>query len=218
MGSKSPRGQSIVLEQTERLRPARGAPPDRAVAAASWAAQIAEAEPFAGDAELQADGSLREVRVTDTLTPRVEPAAARPVIIRSVISQLGQAVSLNLAERPVELSLEPAELGRVRLTLSATEGGFNINVLAERPETLDLMRRNAEALAAEYRALGYASVNLSFGQAGDGRGFEDGGAQHQKGHDEARPQDDTGAIPGGRADVPALHLALAASDRLDIRL
>lgn len=66
----------------------------------------------------------------------------------------------------VEVSLQPAELGRVRMTLSAAEGGITVLIQAERPETLDLMRRNIEALEAAIGDLGYDDVAFSFGDAG----------------------------------------------------
>ena len=70
-----------------------------------------------------------------------------------------------------EIALNPEELGRVRLTLTASEGALSLVVLTDRPETQELLRRHIDVLAQEFRALGYESVSFSFnaeGQSEDG--------------------------------------------------
>lgn len=63
----------------------------------------------------------------------------------------------------LELTLAPEELGRIRLNLLPDGDRLRMVVQAERPEILDLLRRNADALAAELRGAGFASTNFSFG-------------------------------------------------------
>lgn len=63
----------------------------------------------------------------------------------------------------LELSLSPEELGKVRLLMTPEGDKIRIVIQAERPETLELMRRNTETLAAELRQSGYASTSFSFG-------------------------------------------------------
>lgn len=68
-----------------------------------------------------------------------------------------------------EVRLEPAELGKVRLTLSEAEGGaMTVVISAERPETMDLLRRHVGALSAELRQLGYGDVSYEFDGSGNG--------------------------------------------------
>ena len=69
-----------------------------------------------------------------------------------------------LRDGPVELSLSPEELGKVKMTLSATDGAMTLVVTAERHDTLDLLRRNIDQLAQDFRDLGYDSLEFSFGQ------------------------------------------------------
>lgn len=69
-----------------------------------------------------------------------------------------------LAQGAVEITLSPEELGRVRMTLSAGEGGMVVSVLAERAETLELMRRNIDQLARDLQAMGYAGLSFAFGR------------------------------------------------------
>lgn len=76
-------------------------------------------------------------------------------------------------DRPVEISLNPKELGRVRMNISAAEVGITVSVVAERPETLDLMRRNIEQLAREFQSIGYEDINFAFSQGESNSGFSD---------------------------------------------
>ena len=64
--------------------------------------------------------------------------------------------------RPVEIALNPEELGRVRMTLHSSDGGIQVTLFADRPETNDLLRRNIDMLATEFRELGYTSVSFTF--------------------------------------------------------
>lgn len=69
-------------------------------------------------------------------------------------------------DRQVEITLNPEELGRVRMALQTTETGVIVTIAAERTETLDLMRRHIDQLAAELRQLGYFSIGFAFSERG----------------------------------------------------
>lgn len=77
--------------------------------------------------------------------------------------QVAEAL-VNAPNRAVELTLAPEELGKVRMTLHAQDSTMTVAVQAERPETLDLMRRHIDSLAREFREMGYADVSFDFGQ------------------------------------------------------
>jgi flagellar hook-length control protein FliK len=66
-------------------------------------------------------------------------------------------------DRPVEVTLSPEELGRVRISLSTHDGALTMSVHADRPETLDLLRRNIDQLAQDFRDLGFRDLSFSFG-------------------------------------------------------
>jgi hypothetical protein len=83
-------------------------------------------------------------------------------LVPAISRQIAQ-VAFHAPDGPVELTLSPEELGRVRLTLATTDGGISVSVQAERPETLDLIRRNIEHLARDFRDLGYSSTAFTFG-------------------------------------------------------
>ena len=184
------------------------------------------AQIVAADAALSADPAvepasetvMRDVAAPERLATALPPGdlaerggLARVQLVRSVAAQMADGIRLD-PSRPVEIRLDPQELGQVRLTLSFGEHGTSIALLAERPETLDLMRRHAELLAAEFQRLGLGDVAFSFAGGREGSPHE------------GTPGAGTGA--SGLPDVAAedvheaspLRLSLAGGDGLDIRL
>lgn len=135
-----------------------------------------------------------------------------PQTARQIAVQISEAVARG-ADRPINLTLNPAELGRVRISLSAGDGVMLVSVLAERPETLDLMRRNIDMLAQEFRNIGYDGSGFSFAQdAGGSAGNGEDGDGHR-----ATPGDP----PDRPTTMPAAQIAAVPTgptDRLDIRL
>jgi hypothetical protein len=65
-------------------------------------------------------------------------------------------------EHRVEIRLDPPELGRVQIHLTPVDGGVQAVVLADRPETQDLLRRHAGSLAQELGDAGFGNVSLDF--------------------------------------------------------
>ena len=90
-------------------------------------------------------------------------AAAAPETARQAAAQIAVAVT-NSNGKTTEIALNPEELGRVKLSLSGGDSVIIVNVLAERPETQDLLRRHIDILAQEFRELGYTSISFSFGE------------------------------------------------------
>ncbi|MEL7211325.1 MAG: flagellar hook-length control protein FliK [Pseudomonadota bacterium] len=84
----------------------------------------------------------------------------RPEVQRAVMVQLAQAQLKP--DQPVELRLDPQELGQVRMVLTSQEQSLTLVMSAERPETLDLMRRHIDQLAQEFQEMGYTDLNFSF--------------------------------------------------------
>jgi flagellar hook-length control protein FliK len=67
-----------------------------------------------------------------------------------------------------DILLDPQDLGRVRLSLEGNEAGLVVIIAAERAETSDLLRRNADLLLAEFREAGYENLSFSFADHGPG--------------------------------------------------
>ena len=72
------------------------------------------------------------------------------------------AIIARRADGPVELSLAPAELGRLHVSLLQDGDILRVVIRAERGETLDLLRRNADSLMQEIRSAGFAGGSFSF--------------------------------------------------------
>ena len=151
--------------------------------------------------------SAVEVRAA---TQATTPAAPTRGEAAAVLRQLADALPGTPAPGSVELTLNPPELGRVRLSLAPSEAGIAVLVQAERPETLDLIRRHADQLAQDFRAMGYGATAFAFWQAPDGPAFGAGGMVPG-----AQDTEDPSAPPGETAVAPQPRAALAG---LDLRL
>jgi hypothetical protein len=68
-----------------------------------------------------------------------------------------------------EIELAPAELGRLRIALHASEAGLQVAITADRPETLDLVRRQLEGFQRGLASEGVTldRLELSGGGAGE---------------------------------------------------
>lgn len=94
--------------------------------------------------------------------PRAVQSGAAPSVARAVVAQLAVTVQ-TLASGATEIALNPEELGKVRLQMTHQDQGITVSIIAERPETMDLIRRNLDALIDELRAQGYGDVSFDFG-------------------------------------------------------
>lgn len=73
-----------------------------------------------------------------------------------------------------EIRLNPEELGRVRIALTPTETGLSVAILADRPETADLLRRNLDVLAQDFKDIGYQDLMFEFSDSQE-NATDDGG-------------------------------------------
>lgn len=131
-----------------------------------------------------------------SITPRDQP----------VVFQVSQAI--EAAETgAIELRLDPAELGKVRITMSARDGVMLATIAVERAETLELLRRNSESLDMTFNDQGFGETVLDFQQ------FDQG--------DESEKPDEP-SFASGSADasdmLPTGIILQQTSDGLDIRL
>ncbi|MFC3181856.1 flagellar hook-length control protein FliK [Cypionkella sinensis] len=67
----------------------------------------------------------------------------------------------------VDVLLQPEELGHVKFQIQQHGDSLRILLSAERPETVELLRRHADQLLQEFRQSGFAQASLSFGQWGE---------------------------------------------------
>ena len=144
----------------------------------------------------------------DVQVVKALPQAVAPGIIQTILN----AVSTH-PDRPVELMLNPEELGRVRLTMQSNEGNMAVMISVERPETLELLRRNIDQLAAQLREIGYQ--NLSFDFAGE-QGAFDGGAEDQQ-TSTGQPSNSADISPENISTGP-VYISGKSQTGVDIRL
>ena len=166
---------------------------------------------------------LSEVGFTSELSAQESPATSRvqqttllqqPDLPRNIAVQIAQAMRQGGAERPMELVLSPAELGRVRISMQAGDGAMTVHVMADRPETLDLMRRHIDMLAQEFHDIGFGTAEFAFGQ-----NAPESDAQRNDDPSAANGSTHTALDPTENIDDVAVPTALTLqSDRVDIRL
>lgn len=201
-------------------------------AQSSAAAQMAALQPLSRDALgmkdksdplLTLDGGTEELRFDLRGTSGSTGSQQSSSVFAPTRAELPRGIAMQLAEtvrampdRAVDIALSPEELGRVRLSITTTEGGVTLHVLAERPETLELMRRHADQLARDLAGLGFASIDLAFGQGRD-PGDRDG----DRSSADSRARSDRPADGAAAADPAAAvrnHITLGPNGGLDIRI
>ena len=119
--------------------------------------------------------------VSTPVTPRDAMPLATTLTPQPFVQVLQAHVSSPVPDGVV-LTLAPEELGRLQMIIQTTDDMLTIAIQADRPETVELMRRHADQLAQELRQAGFAQTNFSFSQ-----GNSQGGMQGQ-GQNFARPQ------------------------------
>ncbi len=156
--------------------------------------------------------AVKDTAVGHTIrdTPQAMPiAAARAETARTIAGQLAASISTRPNTGGVEIALNPEELGRVSISLNGREDGFHLSIAAERPETLDLMRRHIAILSAELEKLGYGDLSLDLSMSGDS-------SQHG---DPSEPDPSSETVEMVRdADHKAPTLSAGPERGLDMRL
>lgn len=133
--------------------------------------------------------------------------AQRAEMPRHVVFQIAEAVQRG-GDKGIDLMLNPAELGRVKISLATADTGIVVSIVAERPETLDLLRRHIDVLAQDFHDIGYDSAEFAFGQ---------NGAEPESGNGGNASSDSTfEGAPGGEPNRQVITGIV--SDRVDIRL
>lgn len=125
--------------------------------------------------------------------PPAAPTVAAP-LPAAVPAQIVQAAA-DSGSPVTEIRLSPDELGSLRIELRTEGDRAFVTLCAERAETLDLLRRHSDRLAADFRAAGFVQVDLGFGPwSGPGAGPDQGAGPappvpERQGLTEAAPPD-----------------------------
>jgi hypothetical protein len=166
---------------------------------------------FAGTPLSEIEPSSRSMPVAAQTSSHANPALAKSVAV-----QIARSISPG-SDTVVEITLDPIELGKIRMTLQPSETGINVQILGERSEIIELMRRNASHLEAEFEVLGYDDINFDF--------FHDGQNDEFHAPDELAGQNDDdfergdNLQPGGPRDLRNGNQSqMTSQDALDLRL
>ncbi len=124
-------------------------------------------------------------------TSAVVGAAALPTQV--IAALIAASPPANVTADRVEVILSPEELGKVQMDFRGDGDAMRVFLTAERPETLDLLRRHGDLLVTELRQAGFSGASLSFGHWG----------QSQRGTGDQLPQTNT-ALAAGRDAVPPI--------------
>ncbi|KPQ07019.1 MAG: Flagellar hook-length control protein [Rhodobacteraceae bacterium HLUCCA12] len=141
--------------------------------------------------------------------PEIAGARGQPDLGRETAHQIATQVT-QLGKGRFELSLSPGELGKVDMWLHDSDNRLTLTVNAERPETMDLIRRHIGLLEQELRQMGLGSLSLQLG---------DNGAPGSRGEQQGRDGAAVDAAVGAEPVAPNPSTAPGvARDHLDLRL
>ncbi|WP_283646686.1 flagellar hook-length control protein FliK [Marinovum algicola] len=111
----------------------------------------------------QAESLLRQSRSQGPPT-----AHAAQTMAREIAQQMAPVVRAMPGEF-TEITLRPEELGRVQMRMRGQEGQILLQVVTERPETHDLMRRHIDVVERAFRDLGYSEIAFEFSTSGQSK-------------------------------------------------
>ncbi len=159
-------------------------------------------------------GMATSVLPVSTAPSPIDPEVSHTLypipVAPSDVPRLLASIALDRPAQTIDLRLDPVELGSVSFAMDNTPTGLTITITAERPETIDLMRRHADQFLADLRQAGFANPSLNFGQSSGGQEYRNPGQD--------RPAPTTG-LP-----LPTAHEPFASPARpvaqtgLDLRL
>lgn len=207
-------GSRVVAASREALR-ANTVPPTTSVAMTQPAERTLESDFSTPSSEVEISTPVSQIRssfesapMATRLTPVATPQAGQ--VMQSVV----QAV--NDRKFPIEIALDPPELGSVRISILSSESSVSFVVHTDRPETADLMRRHVAMLQDALAERSGTQVNVSFSNTGEG-----GDARRDANSNPNHPELDGVVLDDGVAQVStvARDQAHALIDgRLDLKL
>ncbi|WP_420861719.1 flagellar hook-length control protein FliK [Algirhabdus cladophorae] len=156
-----------------------------------------------------------DINAPQTISSTPTVSMTKPAIAELVARQIAEGMRIAANPQTVQIELDPAELGRVRLNLTPADGAMALTVVTDRADTSELLRRNIEILAEEFRQLGYSELTFSFQHEGE-TGSE--GTSHDQPHD-GEPKQGLADSATAISDPTAPHVPLgSASEGVDIRI
>ena len=185
--------------------------PESLMKGASGPAETTFVNSFAPEAALSVTGAAISaaalVQPDSPFAPLPKAALTLHANMPAVIAHLHQGRA-HEGHSHAELLMNPAELGRIRFDLITQGDQVQVTLSVERPETLDLLRANAEALRQELRAAGLNADTLNFGQW----------AQRAPSRDQPQGPLEQGAVAALPQAMSAPYVKPMSTSGLDLRL
>lgn len=123
----------------------------------------------APSSEIAGDSAARnDFRAAMAQSPDTGEAARLATQVRDTLQRhipVMQAAEFSMAtdpEGPTRLTFDSSELGRLHFAITGEGDALRISVLADRPETLHLLRRETALLREELNAAGYNDARMEF--------------------------------------------------------
>ena len=178
---------------------------------------------LAGADGLAGSGQTAKLETTTATKPAAQAARLPQPAVDQVAVRIQKAAAAG--QDRIQIKLNPAELGRVDVKLDfQADGGVRAVVSVERPETFDLLQRDARSLERALHDAGFKSgqTDLSFEMqtGGQGQNFADdgtgNGAQGSAREDSATAQAaESNEVPS-QTDQPQ-QMRTASDGRVDLR-
>lgn len=157
-----------------------------------------------------ANGNTATVRI-GTL-----PGQSQPTQVPAAAIALQMARNLQKGMSRFDIRLDPPEMGRVDVRMEVRKDGHVVaHMSVERPETLDLLQRDARALqqALNNAGLQADSDSLNFSLKDQSEGTEERGFANREGDDSDSPEMNDDAPMS-----PVYNINLSANGGIDIRI
>lgn len=144
--------------------------------------------------------------LTSTAAPLTHP---KPVAA-NILEQFNLALR-KTSQGGFEIQLDPVELGKIKLQLTPSEVGQRVLVSVERPEVLELLRKNEDLLSRELANHGFEGADLEFSQGSFG-------SENTPDNDTSEEAVVAARVRSDNATILPLNIEASSQDGLDIRL
>lgn len=131
------------------------------------------------------DSLLSEASSIRTQPELRQPQINPPAVFRQITDTV-----VTMRDEMVEIRLSPEELGRVRMVLTGQDRTPHLTIWVDRPEVLEQMRRQSDALLQQLRDQGMSGASLDFRDGRQSPANED----QDLGFDGGQDRDSGGAL------------------------
>ncbi|MEM8935810.1 MAG: flagellar hook-length control protein FliK [Pseudomonadota bacterium] len=152
-------------------------------------------------------GLSTDLRLTSTRMPIEFQSALTANAQNDAARQVVAAIKTVGTQSNIDVQLDPPELGRVRISFQVDRADVVTAVVsADRADTLDIMRRNAEELTRALARAGFTDVNLN---------FESGNRQDEQGFAEQAAGAQSEILQDGQTAAPVVYVNVRADKVLN---